>query len=239
MSSTDQINIAKRLGFSLQFVLYKCSICKIFHFLLLALCVWIVLSEHNALTHTNQWKHHQTWQNILHFMPIPCQRFSENSILPPVSSRHLQIWLLAKCAVITYPGNSCWFQTGMCSPASPQRGQLQFLCCGHATLWPRAGLPHHPIAASSHCHADLGRPHAIHRCQGDRWAEWGCSPHHRGCRKHRESPGRSAGRKEDVNMGVNMFKGWIWNCKDYFCEPIALLVFKSIWQYNSQHTVIN
>lgn len=122
----------------------------------------------------------------------------------------LLILLWAKHA---YPGSSCWFQRGRCFPASPRWGRWWFLDFCPAILWLPAALRHHPFAASSRCHADLGRSHAIHRCQGDRWAGLDCSHHHRGCRRHREGPGRSSMGKGGHEVYKFDFRCLVWDWK--------------------------
>lgn len=120
--------------------------------------------------------------------------------LPKMNCANIQ-WILyqtltnvtmkTEYAIVTYPGSFCWFQTGRCFPISPLWGQWWFPCFGPVILWSPAGLRHRPVLASSHCHADQGRPHAIHHCQGDSWAVLDCGPHHRGCKKHRGGLGIS------------------------------------------------
>lgn len=95
-------------------------------------------------------------------------------------------------SVATHPGSSCWFRTGRYFPASPPWGLWWFLCFGPVILSPPVGLRHHPVSASFHCHADQGRPRAIHRCRGDIWAGLDYSLHRRCCRRRREDPAKSS-----------------------------------------------
>lgn len=165
--------------------------------------VWKVFSEKQSLNRVELTNNENVFESHNRFKCVPssCQRWFSRTFnwkpwnLTPLDSCRFYYGKKKRRSIVTYPGSFCWFQRERCFQSSPQWGQWWFLGFGPVIRWPPVGPRRRLVSASSHCHADRGRRRAIRRCQGDRWAGLGCSPRHRGCRKHRGGPGISLTEK--------------------------------------------